>query len=61
MHMMQVYRMLTGDEGILDRNKKFQKRTAFRKGKSMDLLEEDFDDSDLEDDLNQQNQIALEL
>ncbi|KAJ9549537.1 hypothetical protein OSB04_022080 [Centaurea solstitialis] len=73
--MGQVYRMLTGDEGILDSNKKFQKRTAFRKGKSMDLLEEDFDESDLleddpdlleddpdllEDDLNQQNQIASE-
>ncbi|KVH95622.1 receptor-like cytosolic serine/threonine-protein kinase RBK2 [Cynara cardunculus var. scolymus] len=60
--MSQVHRMLKGDEGILDCNKKFQKRTAFRKGKSMDLLEEDYDDSDLlQDDLNQQNQIALEL
>ncbi|KAI3728249.1 hypothetical protein L6452_16882 [Arctium lappa] len=60
--MSQVYRMLTGDEGILDCNKKFQKRAAFRKGKSMDLLDEDYDESDLlQDDLNQQNQIALEL
>ncbi|KAK1438233.1 hypothetical protein QVD17_04039 [Tagetes erecta] len=90
--MGQVYRMLKGDEGIPDCNKKFQKSISFRKGESVelydpellqddgnkkfqksisfrkgtsvelydpDLLQDDLDS--LQDDVNDQNQIALEL
>ncbi|KAI3713816.1 hypothetical protein L1987_72402 [Smallanthus sonchifolius] len=66
--MGQVYRMLKGEEGIPDGNKKFQKRLAFRKGKSVELYDSDYDPDSLqddldslEDDLNPQKQIALEL
>ncbi|KAI3698451.1 hypothetical protein L2E82_42006 [Cichorium intybus] len=61
--MSQVYRMLKGDEGLFDSNRKFQKRAAFRRGSSVELYAEDYDPEDLlqPDDLNQQNQIALEL
>lgn len=61
--MMQVYRMLNGDEGILNSKRRFLKRTAFRRGSSVELYAEDYDPEDLlqPDDLNQQNQIALEL
>ncbi|KAJ0446289.1 putative protein kinase RLK-Pelle-RLCK-VI family [Helianthus annuus] len=60
--MSQVYRMLIGEESILDGSKKFQKRLAFRKGKSVELYDSDYDPDDLlQDDLNQQNEIALEL
>lgn len=54
--------MLKGDEGTLDAHKKFQKRPAFRKGKSVELHDSDYDpDLLLQDDLNQQKQITLEL
>ncbi|CAH1415008.1 unnamed protein product [Lactuca virosa] len=61
--MSQVYRMLNGDEGILNSKRRFLKRTAFRRGSSVELYAEDYDPEDLlqPDDLNQQNQIALEL
>lgn len=55
--------MLNGDEGILNSKRRFLKRTAFRRGSSVELYAEDYDPEDLlqPDDLNQQNQIALEL
>ncbi|KAK9052756.1 hypothetical protein SSX86_029386 [Deinandra increscens subsp. villosa] len=66
--MSQVCRMLKGEEGIPDSSQKFQKRLAFRKGKSIELYDSDYDPNSLQDDLdspqedlNQQNQIALEL
>ncbi|GJZ87116.1 receptor-like cytosolic serine/threonine-protein kinase RBK2 isoform X1 [Tanacetum coccineum] len=59
--MGQVYRMLKGEEDIPDPSQKFRKRPAFRKGKSVDLCDSDYDPDLLEDDLDQQKQIVLEL
>ncbi|CAK9161912.1 unnamed protein product [Ilex paraguariensis] len=60
--MSQVVRMLKGDEGILQSKKKFQKRPAFKRTCSVDLSEdEEYNSPQQLNDLNQQNQIALEL
>ncbi|KAI7757632.1 hypothetical protein M8C21_016523 [Ambrosia artemisiifolia] len=59
--MSQVYRMLKGEEAIPDSSKKFQKKPGFRKGKSVELYDSDDDPDLLQDDINQQNKMALEL
>lgn len=54
--------MLKGEEDIPDPSQKFRKRPAFRKGKSVDLCDSDYDPDLLEeDDLDQQKQLVLEL
>lgn len=61
MQLMKVYSMLKGDEDVLDGINKFQKRPAFRNGKSVELNDSDYDPDLLQDkdDLNQHEQIAL--
>ncbi|KAM7485163.1 hypothetical protein LguiA_001172 [Lonicera macranthoides] len=75
-YMSQVIRMIKGDEGVFDGRKKFQKRPAFKRIYSEELFEEVEEVVEEEEeeecntskpkspcinDLNQQNQIALEL
>lgn len=57
--MSQVFRMLSGGEAIPDGRRKIQKRPAFKRMLSMH--NDNFDSSAFLDDLNQQNQIAMEL
>ncbi|XP_071695673.1 receptor-like cytosolic serine/threonine-protein kinase RBK2 [Rutidosis leptorrhynchoides] len=59
--MSQVYKMLKGEKGVLEGSNKFQKRPAFRNGKSVDLSDLDLDPDLLHDDadVDRHNQIAM--